>query len=644
MREALPQWLAQTNGCKPIVLVLDALNQIHGDEADLHLNWLPRFFPAHIRVVASCLPGPALDALRERGWAEHLLPLADIAERGRMIDSFLEIHRKQLGDKLRCQIINAPGTANPLFLRTVLEELRQFGSFEKLPDQVAEYLKATTPQDLFRQVIRRWQHDFHAGRDMVNRSLRHLWAARQGLSENEWLELLVDKCGPMDRQTWRPLLLAMEPHLVQRGSLWAFGHEFLRRSIDAELVPTDKQRQQAHHALADYFERQLTGPRKAEELPWQLREAGDSEHLPRHLLDIPFFLLILTRDQNELMGYWVWLEQERTMGQPYAQAFDLWAADKGESADVSLAANNLAFFLNAAALDAAAEPLYRRVLAIDEQSYGGKHPRVAAKLNGLAMLLKATNRLAEAEPLMRRALAISEASFGENHPYVAISLSILAALLQATNRLAEAEPLYRRALAIWEQSLGTEHPNVAIGLNNLATLLHATNRLAKAEPLMRRALAIAEAGFGSEHPEVATRLNNLAALLRASNRTREALPLIERGLRINEASFGVDHPSTAISLSWLADAYKATNRLAEAEPLMHRMVAILLNFTRATGYPHPHLQTFVGNFARLLRAMGRSREEIESTLAELGGRYGQDLTGLGEQGAPPGFRADIQGI
>ncbi len=102
----------------------------------------------------------------------------------------------------------------------------------------------------------------------------------------------------------------------------------------------------------------------------------------------------------------------------------------------------------------------------------------------------ATNRLAEAEPLIRRALAIDEQSYGAEHPDVARDLNNLALLLKATNRLAEAEPLMRRALAIDEQSYGAEHPDVARDLNNLALLLKATNRLAEAEPLMARVVTI----------------------------------------------------------------------------------------------------------------------------------------------------------
>jgi tetratricopeptide (TPR) repeat protein len=77
------------------------------------------------------------------------------------------------------------------------------------------------------------------------------------------------------------------------------------------------------------------------------------------------------------------------------------------------------------------------------------------------LLLQDTNRLEEAEPLLRRALAIDEQSYGPEHPNVARDLNNLALLLQDTNRLEEAEPLLRRALAINERSLGPEHPNVA---------------------------------------------------------------------------------------------------------------------------------------------------------------------------------------
>ncbi|MBM4164534.1 MAG: tetratricopeptide repeat protein, partial [Lentisphaerae bacterium] len=139
---------------------------------------------------------------------------------------------------------------------------------------------------------------------------------------------------------------------------------------------------------------------------------------------------------------------------------------------------------------------------------------------------QATNRLADAEPLMRRALKIDEQSYGENHPSVAIRLNNLAQLLQATNRLADAEPLMRRALKIDEQSYGENHPSVAIDLNNLAQLLKATNRLADAEPLMRRMVEIFlkfTRDSGHPHPHLQPAFGNYASLLQSMGKPEDEI-------------------------------------------------------------------------------------------------------------------------
>ena len=286
---------------------------------------------------------------------------------------------------------------------------------------------------------------------------------------------------------------------------------------------------------------------------------------------------------------------------------------------VATCLNNLANLLQATNRLPEAEPLYRRALAIGDADLGKDHPSVATRLNNLAQLLKATNRLDEAEPLMRRALAITEASLGKDHPDLAIRLNNLARLLHDTKRFAEAERLIRRALAIDEASFGKDHPNVAICLNTLAQLLQDTDRLGEAEPLMRRALAITEASLGKDHPKVAICLNNLAGLLRATNRLDEVEPLLRRALGIDEASFGEDHPDVARDLNNLAQSLQATDRLAEAEPLMRRALVIFLAFERVTAHQHPHRDTVLGNYADLLRAMGKSEAEIRAAIATLTG-------------------------
>jgi tetratricopeptide (TPR) repeat protein len=189
--------------------------------------------------------------------------------------------------------------------------------------------------------------------------------------------------------------------------------------------------------------------------------------------------------------------------------------------------------------------------------------------------------------------------------------------------------LMRRALRIDEQSYGENHPSVATALNNLAQLLKTTNQLAEAEPLMRRALKIDEQCYGENNPCVAIRLSNLAGLLLSTNRLAEAELMYRRALEIDEQSYGENHTEVATDLNNLAQLFKATNRLVEAEPLIHRVVTILLNFTRETGHPHPHLQPAVSNYVGCLQKLGCSPEQIRNMLADLGRCYGIDLGSAG---------------
>ena len=499
LRDALPVWLAQTIGKGRIVLALDGLNQVQGDEPDHRLRFLPRHFPPNVTVIASSLPGPALDALRERGWTEQELPLASEAEVGAMVDTYLSIYARSLEPALRQDLVTAPGSRNPLFLRTVLEELRQFGSFEKLPDRVAHYLEAADTKELFLRVISRWREDFDGKGpklDLVRRALTHLWAARQGLSEPEWLDLLGDGAEPLPRAYWTPLFLALEPHLSQRAGLFNFGHDFLRQAAEEAFVSSAKEQKAAHLAVADYFElhehQKEMSPRKAAEWPHQLFAAGAWDRLERCLTDIPLFLeLYNDRTQWELTGYWHPLRKVgRDMGECYTAAYDRWCSDPARAGDHFVPAQLGAFLLE-----------------------NGVHP--------------------PAEPLIRRALEASERVLGAEHPDTLGSVNNLAGLLSRKGDYAGAQPLYERALEARERVLGAEHPQTLGSVNNLAYLLSRKGDYAGAQPLYERALEgllKVSAAMGGAHPNLQDFVGNYARCLEAMGKSQEEIRAILEGM------------------------------------------------------------------------------------------------------------------
>ncbi|MFC1634703.1 tetratricopeptide repeat protein [Planctomycetota bacterium] len=591
------------------ILILDALNQLEDQDNSRLLGWLPPdAFSGPLRLIVSTLPGDTLNAVQKYGWETlHIEKLTE-NERRRMIVDYLKRFGKKLDPAPIDRIIAVPATANPLYLKILLDELRITGTYENLPERLDTYLAEPDIPSLLKNVLTRYQDDYEGDRKgLVKEALGLIFSARRGLTEKELLELLrPDDLDQLPPAIWTPLRAAMEELLIDRGGILNFAHDFLRTAVEEIFVPDSSDKDDFRLWLADYFEKLPISTRSCDELPWLLWQTESFTRLQTCLLDIDCFLEIFERDRDELLSYWVGLGEETVMGKAYLESFERWSGKyDSKHTYIAYAANQIAYFLENAALHAEAEPLYRRALSIREKSFGKDHPDVAGDFNNLAALLSRTNRMAEAEPLYRRALSIYEKSFGKEHPNVAMSLNNLASLLNDTNRMAEAEPLYRRALSIDEKSFGEDHPDVASDLNNLASLLGATNRMAEAEPLYRRALSIYENSFGVDHPDVALALNNLAGLLLDTNRMNEAEPLYRRALSISEKSLGKDHPGVATVLNSLASLLQDTNRTAEAEPLYRRALSI---DEESFGKEHPHVARDLSNLALLLMDTNRMEE------------------------------------
>ena len=235
-----------------------------------------------------------------------------------------------------------------------------------------------------------------------------------------------------------------------------------------------------------------------------------------------------------------------------------------------------------------AESLYRRIIALYEQTYGPDHPSTATSLYDLTELFKAQERYGEAEPLLRRLLAIREKTYGVGHPETladfnnlvwvlrlhAIALTLRARQLKDQGGHREAEPLFRRALALVEENPNVKSCQIGNLLDDLAEVLRAQGRHTDAELFYRRALALQERIHGAEHPRTACSLHPVAAVLQDQGRLVEAELLLRQALAINEKACGLDHPDTATGLYHLVEVLRAQGRTAEANQLFRRALGI----------------------------------------------------------------------
>eukprot|EP00741_Cyanophora_paradoxa_P013060 tig00020675_g12613.t1 len=119
-----------------------------------------------------------------------------LAMRRDVVQRVLQEQGRNLSKGRVDEIVESRGCANPLFLRTLLEELSVVAVDETLDADIQKYLKCSGPRDLFRAILGRVynQHKGAGGGASVEgfaaEAARAILLSRHGMAESELVELL----------------------------------------------------------------------------------------------------------------------------------------------------------------------------------------------------------------------------------------------------------------------------------------------------------------------------------------------------------------------------------------------------------------------------------------------------------------------
>ena len=260
--DSLPLWLATASAWTRkrktrFIVVIDSLNSL-SDRQDL--RWWPASLPEGITLVVSCLAGPLLDALKRRvqappaqtqpKWRTLSIGPLTRAQSVMLLNAYLARFNKKLPAPLVQQVRAHPLATNPLFVRTLAEELRLFGEHEALQNRLDHYLSSQTFDDLFERVLQRVEKD--CGKKQVRQALTAIWTSRTGLTEKEILGI-----AQLTPSAWAGIRHALDESLVNVGSHINFAHEYLRAAVrDGYLGPrgaTSRALRPLHAKLYGYF-------------------------------------------------------------------------------------------------------------------------------------------------------------------------------------------------------------------------------------------------------------------------------------------------------------------------------------------------------------------------------------------------------
>jgi serine/threonine-protein kinase len=211
------------------------------------------------------------------------------------------------------------------------------------------------------------------------------------------------------------------------------------------------------------------------------------------------------------------------------------------------------------------ESLNQRILVMDKELYGERHPHVADDLINLGAIQYERGRFSEAERYYRQGLDITQSFYGKDHPATASALTMLGRGLVSEGKLDEAAGILQQALAIQEKVYGKVHPRVAGTLNELGKIAQRRGQLDEAEAELSRAAEIYKSVYAGKHYYIGVALSNLAGVLVDRKEYGRAEKLFHEALQIYSQTLAPDHQNVGIAHVRLGRALLRDHRYQEAE-------------------------------------------------------------------------------
>ncbi len=572
-KEILQELMMRIAGKKPLLIVLDGINQLaerEGEEPKL-LNWLPAV-PDGCKMLFSTLEDDeTMATFRRRAYPVFRLEPLDQAQQRELIANYMHRYGKKLTPEQIARIADDPENRNTLVLRTLLDELVCFGVHEELDARIDYYLAAENIEDFFQRVLQRAEEDY--GREVVRDTLALIAVSHEGMSETEMLDMA--HILPL---RWSAFYCAFAAHFTVKNGLVNFSHRYLYAAAAARYLDTQSETAFRQRVI-DYFtnsgefatrEEKSEETRAWSELAHQYYSACLNKELHALLLRPEVFDYFYEKNIERMVSLWQQLRADVSGGfslndyladeyenpapwyyfkvgyfsNEYFQEFDTaekayekalilfrrQATENPEAFEskVAMILNNLGSLHHDLKNYTSAEKKYREALQI-RRRLAAKNPEtfesdVAQTLNNLGILHCDLKNYASAEKEYREALEIQRRLVAKNpeafEPDVAATLNNLGNLHCKLLDYTSAEKEYRVALEI-RRRLTTKHPevfepDVAMTLNNLGILHYNLQDYASAEKGYREALEIRRR-LAAKNPEaleseVANTLNGLGAL------------------------------------------------------------------------------------------------------------------------------------
>lgn len=305
LSETFKKFLTFIDQDKVCTIFIDALDQLSDSEYAHNLTWIPHKLPKNVHIILSTLKESYNSYMINKIPEDNLNEVSRLDEGKLLLYSWLDDAGRKLTEKQELEVLNKfKINGMPLYLKLAFEETKIWKSYSTIPSLNPKI------SGIIKQMFDRLSAPQNHGKVLVSRSLGYLFAAKNGLTEDEMLDILaIDEDvfsltkkfhEPIEKKLpvalWSRLYFDLEHYLTERNidgiSLLSFYHKQLGEVVNNEFLIDIKT--ERHKILAEYFWNldlktgRTYNIRKVSELPYHEINGELWDKLVKTLCDLRF--------------------------------------------------------------------------------------------------------------------------------------------------------------------------------------------------------------------------------------------------------------------------------------------------------------------------------------------------------------------
>lgn len=193
-------------------------------------------------------------------------------------------------------------SSNPLYLRTVLDQLRVYSDFDRLDRHLQDLADVRSLADLFSALLSQWETE--CGETVVRTVLSLLAVSHVGMTEPELFAITQ----PKSQVVWSRLFRTMGESLTTHagGGLIRIANNCLETLVWDRYLHNDSVLAAQRERIVRYFETKSPRYRKSQEYPWQLMHLQRAADMLTFLTSSPtvFLQLYTPETRFDFLKYW----------------------------------------------------------------------------------------------------------------------------------------------------------------------------------------------------------------------------------------------------------------------------------------------------------------------------------------------------